>query len=119
MLGILVRHEQYGEGRVVASQSGSLKVRFFNKNENPVTQEFGADALKRGFLKRLRRETGRVCLGPDGPCVVTQLTTASPDALQTYEIEYGNGVSKSTNEAELEPQARSHNTNPGARLADR
>jgi hypothetical protein len=119
MVGLLVRHEQYGEGRVIAKEPTTLKVRFFGQNGNPLIQEFGPDALKRGFLKRLNLESGRVCRGPDGPCVVKQLLNASPSALQTYEIEYENGVSNTTSEAELEPHAKSHNNKPAYRLAER
>jgi ATP-dependent helicase HepA len=119
MVGLLVRHEQYGEGRVIAKEPGGLRVRFFAQNGNPLIQEFGPDALRRGFLKRLNLETGRVCRGPDGPCIVKQLLNASPGALQGYEIEYENGVSNITSEAELEPQAKSHNNKPAYRLAER
>jgi ATP-dependent helicase HepA len=119
MLGILIRHEQYGEGRVVANQAGSMRVRFFSHNGDQVEQEFGLDALKRGFLKRMRLEKGRACRGPDGQCVVMHLLAVSPDSLRTYQIQYENGVLVTSSEAELEPLASSEVPNPGARLASR
>jgi len=119
MLGILIRHEQYGEGRVIANQTGSIRVRFFCHNGDQVEQDFGLDALKRGFLKRLRLEKGRACRGPDGPCVVMNLRAVSRDSLRTYEIQYENGILVTSSEADLEPQTSSDGPNPGARLASR
>ena len=49
MVGILVRHEQYGEGSVVANDTGSLRVIYSGRNGEAVAQEFGMDALKRGL----------------------------------------------------------------------
>ena len=45
MVGALVRHQQYGEGRVVANNRGHLRVLFFGDNTE---QEFGADAENKG-----------------------------------------------------------------------
>lgn len=107
------------EGRVIATQSGFIKVRFFGQNGNQIERQFGADALKRGFLKRLQLEKGRSCRGPDGLCTVDALLKASTPALRTYKVQYENGLSGTSSEAELEPLGASHSPTPTARLASR
>jgi ATP-dependent helicase HepA len=119
MIGMLIRHEQFGEGRVIAIRSGSIGVSFFGQNPSHVVQQFGTDALKRGFLKRFQLEKGRSCRGPDGLCMVHELLKGSPGALRTYKVEYESGLSGTSSEAELEPEAPSHPPSPSVRLVGR
>src|SRR5579871_239769 len=116
MIGALVRHQQYGEGRVIANNRGQLRVLFFGSN---TAQEFGFDALNRGFLKRFLLEKGRRCQAEVGPCVIEQLATDGQGTLRTYHVQYENGGGAICTEADLEPFAASRTLRPSARLAER
>ena len=67
-----LRSDLAREGRVVANNRGHLRVLFFGNNTE---QEFGFDALNRGFLKRFLLEKGRRCQAGVEPCVIEQLAT--------------------------------------------
>jgi ATP-dependent helicase HepA len=116
MVGALVRHQQYGEGRIVANNRGHLRVLFFGNNTE---QEFGVDALNRGFLKRFLLEKGRLCQGGAGPCVIEQLATDGRGTLRTYHVQYEDGPGAICTEADLEPSTASRTLRPSARLAER
>ena len=116
MVGALVRHQQYGEGRVVANNRGHLRVLFFGDNTE---QEFGFDALNRGFLKRFLLEKGRRCQDAVGPCVIEQLASGGQGTLRTYHVQYENGGGAICTEADLEPVTASRMLRPSARLAER
>lgn len=116
MLGALVRHQQYGEGRVIANNRGNLRVLFFG---NKTPQEFGFDALNRGFLKRFLLEKGRRCHAEVGPCVIEQLATDGQGTLRTYYVQYEGGGGAVCTEADLEPFAATRTQRPSARLAER
>jgi len=116
MVGALVRHQQYGEGRVVANNRGHLRVLFFGNNTE---QEFGFDALNRGFLKRYLLEKGRRCQAGVEPCVIEQLATDGQGTLRTYHVQYENGGGAICTEADLEPFTASGTLRPSARLAER
>ncbi len=116
MIGALVRHQQYGEGRVVANNRGQLRVLFF---ENSTEQEFGSDALNRGFLRRFLLEKGRRCQDGVGPCVIEQLASDGQGSLRTYHVQYENGRGAIRTEADLEPVTTTRTLRPSGRLAER
>jgi ATP-dependent helicase HepA len=116
MLGSLVRHEEYGEGRIKNTIAGKLAVHFF---ENAQEFRFAQDALNQGFLRRLILELGRPCTGPSGSCRVKNLVHNQNGQLRVYRVEYDNGNEEIVTEAELQP---SHTKDPPsaiARLANR
>jgi ATP-dependent helicase HepA len=119
MVGILVRHEQFGEGRVVANNTGSLRVVFFGKQSDVAEQEFGVDALRRCFLRRFLLEKGRRCRAAEGPCVIEQVLTGGQGALRSYQVQYDTGLGAVCTEAELEPLVASGTLRPSTRLAVR
>lgn len=119
MVGILVRHEQYGEGRVVANGAGSMRVAFFGNTNGVAEQEFGIDALRRGFLRRILLEQGRRCRTVEGSCIIEQVMVDGSGGLRRYQIRYENRPGAVCSEAELEPLASSGEIRPSARLAGR
>jgi hypothetical protein len=70
MVNRLVRHEQFGEGRVVALDDGSLKVSFFELTGAGTEQVFARTAIDQGFLTLVLLAKGRRCQGPLGICTV-------------------------------------------------
>jgi hypothetical protein len=59
MVSTLVRQEQFGEGRVLASGSGRLRISFFGLDGANSEQIFAQDAIAGGVLIPVLLEKGR------------------------------------------------------------
>lgn len=115
MVGALLRHQQYGEGRVVANNGGHLRVLFLGNN---AAQKFGSDSFNRRFLKHFLLERPTVP-AQVGPYVIEQLARDGQGKLRTDHVQYENDLSAICTKADLEPFTASRKPRPSARLTER
>jgi len=118
MIKRLVRHEHFGEGRVVAQDRATIRISFFD-GISAESQVFASDAIENGFLVPLLLENGRRCEGPEGTCTVMRTVSNGPARPRSYEVLYENGVTAVCSEVELEPLRSAFLLTPGMRLAAR
>src|ERR1700733_3967997 len=119
MVRTLVRHEQFGEGRVLASGNGQLRISFFGIDGVDSAQIFAQDAVARGFLVPVLLEKGRRCKGPGGACAVGRPIAGGPTVWRSYEVQYESGISSICSEVELEPVPSFSLPSPSSNLAVR
>lgn len=119
MVKRLVRHEQFGEGRVVALENGSIKIRFFERSAAEAEQVFARTAIEQGFLTPVLLEQGRRCQGPLGSCQVTRALPDGNTGRYAYEVRYDNGATAVCSETELDPVPATAFPTPSSRLAVR
>jgi ATP-dependent helicase HepA len=119
MVRTLVRHEQFGEGRVLASGNGQLRIVFFGADGADSEQIFAQDAITRGFLTPVLLEKGRRCQGPGGACAVVRPTAGGRTGWRSYEVLYESGISSVCSEDELEPVPSFSLPTPSSNLAVR
>lgn len=118
MIKRLVRHEHFGEGRIVAQDRATIKITFFD-NLSADDQVFARDALERGFLAPLLLENGRHCEGPAGRCTVVRTVSNGSAQPRSYEVLYESGLTEVCSEVDLSPSRSSVALTPGMRLAAR
>ena len=119
MVKALVRHEQFGEGRVLASGNGHLKINFFGVDGVDSEQIFAQDAIARGYLTPVLLERGRRCKGPEGACTVVRPVARGLTLCRSYEVLYESGSSSICSEHELEPVPSFSLPTPSSNLAVR
>jgi len=119
MVKRLVRHEQFGEGRIVALNDGSLKVSFFELAGATVEQVFARTAIDQGFLTLVLLAKGRRCQGPRGMCTVFRALPNGDGGCHAYEVAYEDGSTVVCCESELEPVPATTLPTPSLRLATR
>jgi ATP-dependent helicase HepA len=119
MLKKLVRHEQFGEGRIISADKALLRVIFFKPDGIPFEQGFARDAIRRGILHANILERGRVCAFGDGQGEVLRALPLAENEFQTYEVLTTQGVSAVYSEADLDPVIDFSETKPSTRLAGR
>jgi ATP-dependent helicase HepA len=119
MVNRLVRHEHFGEGRVVAFENGILKIRFFERSGAEAEQVFASTAIGEGLLTPVLLEKGRRCLGPLGPCEVKRALPDRDTGLYAYDVTYDNGATAVCGETELDPVPATAFPTPSSRLAVR
>lgn len=119
MVRTLVRHDQFGEGRIVSTDKGQLRINFFLIDGVESEQVFAPDSLSRGFLAPLLLETGRHCTGPEGACKVVRPVAGRKLGCRSYEVIYESGLSSVCSEDELEPVPSHSIPSPSSNLAVR
>jgi ATP-dependent helicase HepA len=119
MLKKLVRHEQFGEGRIISADKAALRVIFFNPDGTSSDQGFARDAIQRGILHANILEGGRICGFEDGKCEVLRALPLVEGQLQTYEVLNAVGLPAVYSEADLEPVIVSSETKPSTKLSGR
>jgi len=119
MVKRLVRHEQFGEGRVVALEDGSLRIWFFERTDAEAEQVFARTAIEQGFLTLVLLEKGRLCQGPLGTCQVIRALADGNSGRYAYEVSYESGATAVCSETELEPVPATSFPSPSSRLAVR
>src|SRR5262245_19124518 len=100
MIKRLVRHEEFGEGRVIAQDSGALKISFFEMPPASGEQIFSRNALESGFLTPVLLERGRRCVGPEGTCAVIKVASNGGIGHRSYEVRYETGAVAVCSEAD-------------------
>jgi ATP-dependent helicase HepA len=119
MLKRLVRHEQFGEGRIAFIDRTALRVVFFSSDGSASEQSFARDALDRGIVTPNILELGRACQSPDGECEVLRALPRSEEGSQSYEVRHHSGTIAVYSEADLDPLPSLVESKPSAKLAGR
>ncbi|MFN7919075.1 MAG: SNF2-related protein [Bryobacteraceae bacterium] len=119
MVKRLVRHEQFGEGRVVALNNGTLTISFFELTGDEAEQVFARTAIEQGFLTLVLLEKGRRCQGPLGTCQVIRALQDGESGRYAYEVSYESGATAVCSETELDPVPATSLPTPSSRLAVR
>lgn len=119
MLKRLVRHEQFGEGRVAFIDRTAFRVEFFGIDGTRSERLFAREAFDRGIITPNILEGGRSCQSPDGECEVLRALANSEDGWQTYEVKDRSGIVAVYSEADLEPLPSLVESKPSAKLSAR
>ncbi len=114
-----MRHEEFGEGRVVASGSGKLRVKFFRIDGVDSERIFAQNALTFGLLTPVLLDKGRRCKGPEGECSVIRPLAGGRTGLRSYEVLYDSGAASVCSEDQLEPSPSFSLPTPSSNLAVR
>ena len=119
MLKKLVRHEQFGEGRVTSFDKSALRVLFLDQNGVTFEQAFASDAIRTGVVNANVLEKGRICQGPFGECEVLRVLPITEGLWRSYEVLDRLNATHVLLESELEPLRSTDLPQPSTRLAGR
>ena len=119
MIRTLVRHEQFGEGRIIALSDRQLTIKFIGQHGDDPDRTFSRDAFYQGVLTPVLLEKGRQCKGPQGACAVVRPIAGGPTVWRSYEVQYESGISSICSEVELEPVPSFSLPSPSSNLAVR